>query len=335
MEATFPIRIRNKTYPDSMVQRYHDDHVRPRQCICLRKAKKVDPTIILINLLFFTLSMTAGQFKILLPSHLAFLHSLPVSGHQNIDCSNASDQMDCGYTFLTYFVATNIYFTIYFSKPAWFGSAIMDSVPAKEVAFIKGHKLPGPFFNDYLTGGYMIWRLYPEYKVFIDPRYGPFVNGVVGDWFELKSKSTPDELDELTTKYGFKAALINLREQKIISLFLHSPRWKLIYFDKTAAVIVLKSFYEEHDSQFSSVDLSPSRFRDIDDPSILMNLFSIYIKTAGPHELKEIASFYRNNVRNSYAFKKDNLQVMEFDIKILEEKAKWTNPMSNKIKMAE
>ena len=103
----------------------------------------------------------------------------------------------------------------------------MNSVPEKEVAFIKGHKLPGPFFNDYLTGGYMIWNLYPEYKVFIDPRYGPYVNGVVGDWFELKSKLTPEELDRLTTKYGFKAALINLKEQKIISLLLHSPSGSL------------------------------------------------------------------------------------------------------------
>ena len=28
--------------------------------------------------------------------------------------------------------------------------------------------------NTYLEGGYLLWALYPDYKVFIDPRYGPY-----------------------------------------------------------------------------------------------------------------------------------------------------------------
>lgn len=293
------------------------------------KTKKVDPTIIIINLLFFTLSMMAGRSRYYFP--LIWLFSMPYL-YREIKTLIVPQRLIkwIAIILLAYFVATNIYFTAYFPKLAWFGSNIMNSVPEKEVAFIKGHKLPGPFFNDYLTGGYMIWNLYPEYKVFIDPRYGPYVNGVVGDWFELKSKLTPEELDRLTTKYGFKAALINLKEQKIISLFLHSPEWKLVYFDKIAAVIVNISFYDEHRSQFSSIDLSPLRFSDLDNPEILMHLFTMYAFTAGPHELSKIASIYKNNVRDSYALKDSDLQMMKFNIKLLDGSLSIKNELSNK-----
>ncbi len=296
------------------------------------KTKKVDPTIIIINFLFFTLSMMAGRSRYYFP--LIWLFSMPYL-YRSIRTLIVPQRLLkwIALILLVYFVASDMYFTTYFPRLSWLGTNIMDSVPEKEIAFIKEHKVPGPLFNDYLTGGYMIWSLYPEYKVFIDPRYGPYVNGVVRDWFELKSGLTPEALDNLTAKYGFKAALINLKEQKIISLFLHSPQWKLAYFDKIAAVIVLKSFYEEHNSQFNSIDLSPSRFHDIDDPSVLMHLFTMYAFTAGPHELNEIASFYHDNVRDSYAFKESDLQMMRFNIKILEGEFKVKNPISPKKKI--
>jgi hypothetical protein len=297
------------------------------------KTKKTDPTIIVINLLFFALSMMTGRARYYFP--LIWLFSMPYL-YRDIRTLIAPQRTIkwMAVMLLAYFVATNIYFTGYFSNLSWLGINIRDSVPEKEVAFIKEHKLPGPFFNDYLTGGYMIWSLYPDYKVFIDPRYGPYVKGVVGDWFELKSRTTPEELDKLTAKYGFKAALINLSEQKIISLFLHSPEWKLVYFDKRAAVIVTKSFYEENNARFSAIDLSPARFHNIDDPEILLHLFTMYAFTAGPHELNEIASFYRDNVRDSYAFKKSDLQNMQFNIKIFEGGWNIKNQISNKKEMA-
>jgi len=48
--------------------------------------------------------------------------------------------------------------------------------PERTMAFIKQAQLPGPIFNVYAWGGYELWRLYPEYRVFIDGRthvYGP------------------------------------------------------------------------------------------------------------------------------------------------------------------
>ena len=81
-----------------------------------------------------------------------------------------------------FFGASNAYYSMsYMEGNSWFGSHIDEWAPVTESAFIKDHKLPGPIFNDYIIGGYMIWSLYPDYKVFLDPRYGPYVRTTLPD----------------------------------------------------------------------------------------------------------------------------------------------------------
>ena len=45
-----------------------------------------------------------------------------------------------------------------------------DALPVRAVDFIAEKSLPEPLFNPYEWGGYLIWRLYPDYQVFIDSR---------------------------------------------------------------------------------------------------------------------------------------------------------------------
>jgi hypothetical protein len=42
--------------------------------------------------------------------------------------------------------------------------------PAAAVAFLSAHRPPGPLFNYYDWGGYLIWKLYPGVPVYIDGR---------------------------------------------------------------------------------------------------------------------------------------------------------------------
>jgi hypothetical protein len=51
--------------------------------------------------------------------------------------------------------------------------------PVGAVAYLRTHELQGNLFNDYDWGGYLIYHLYPEWRVFIDGRadvYGRFVD---------------------------------------------------------------------------------------------------------------------------------------------------------------
>src|SRR5206468_10689772 len=67
-----------------------------------------------------------------------------------------------------------------------------EDFPAAAVNFIQSQRPPQPIFNEYDWGGYLIWRLYPDYRVYIDGRadvYGDqyleeFLNARdgIGDW---------------------------------------------------------------------------------------------------------------------------------------------------------
>ena len=48
------------------------------------------------------------------------------------------------------------------------GDKLIDQEAAAR--FVRQNNLPGPIFNNYDIGGYLIWALYPDYKVFVDNR---------------------------------------------------------------------------------------------------------------------------------------------------------------------
>jgi tetratricopeptide (TPR) repeat protein len=62
-------------------------------------------------------------------------------------------------------------FYLYSNSIKRFGLGISDLIYSdKACAFIKESKLPGNILNDLGSGGYLIWQLFPEKKVFIDGR---------------------------------------------------------------------------------------------------------------------------------------------------------------------
>ena len=190
---------------------------------------------------------------------------------------------------------------------SWFGSNLVKYAPVKEVEFVKKYKLPGPIFNDYLIGGYLIWAMYPDYKVFIDPRYGPHWKEVGPDYFELLRNMNAEHLKKFTAKYPFKIALLHMRERNLIFLFLSLPDWRLLYFDKTAVVIIHKSVIPTLSQETLSTDMSTQRFRDVTNPYILDNLFNFYLQI-GPVYAREITEIFKQNVSVFFGYKDMKLQ---------------------------
>jgi hypothetical protein len=190
---------------------------------------------------------------------------------------------------------------------SWFGSNLVKYAPVKEVEFVKKYKLPGPIFNDYLIGGYLIWAMYPDYKVFIDPRYGPHWKEVGPDYFELLKNMNAENLKKFTAKYPFKIALLHMRERNLIFLFLSLPDWRLLYFDKTAVVIIHKSVIPTLSQETLSTDMSTQRFRDVTNPYILDNLFNFYLQI-GPVYAREIMEIFKQNVSVFFGYKDMKLQ---------------------------
>lgn len=111
--------------------------------------------------------------------------------------------------------------------------------PEKAVDFLLQHNFKGHILNDMIGGSYLVWRYYPQRKVFLDGRtevYGP---AIFKDY--RAAFRQPELLKEIAQKYDIDYILINHSlggRGKLIKYLLQDPTWALIYFDQIAAVFI-------------------------------------------------------------------------------------------------
>jgi len=197
----------------------------------------------------------------------------------------------CIVLFLT--VSGTLLYT-YSADRIWLGIGVDDFLPEKEISFLKRYDLlKYPMFTEYYIGGYLLWALYPELKVFIDPRGGPYLNGVMQDYqkafyirkYSLEQRVVTTTVEdvkaresifkEFTSKYPFKIAVIQLGQDNVVFPFLLSEDWRLIFFDSNAVIFAHKSL----DLSNIKEDLGPQRFRNTKSFNQLMTVFTLYLNT--------------------------------------------------------
>jgi hypothetical protein len=233
--------------------------------------------------------------------------------------------------FVFFFVSISYFNIRYYTDSKWFGAGLDNFVPVKEVAFLKKYHLEGPIFNDYVIGGYLLWDLYPDYKVFIDPRGGLYRNQVFPDYMEFTTKRvTSEDMHRFTKKYPFKIAIIHYRHLDLIFSFLRAgDEWRLLYFEKNAAILIHKSLLPAIRTEMGNVNLNPLRFKDVRNPDVLLNVFNFYVRL-DPKAGRYIYIVFKKNISDYYKQKPDILQLMDMDIRIKEkefqEKASWLSP---------
>lgn len=272
------------------------------------KKRFIDITLLLLNGVFFYQGMKAARVTIFPPLIWMFstLYVLKKADALDIKKKFAPISFVMFIIIAGYVVQVS---AVNLEDRSWFGSNLIKYAPVKEVEFVKKNKLPGPIFNDYLIGGYLIWAMYPDYKIFIDPRYGPYWKEVGPDYFEFMSHLNREGLVKFTAKYPFKIALLHMRERNLIFLLLSTPDWRLLYFDKAAAVIIHKSVIPSLSTEALATDMNTAKFRDVTNPQILDNLFNFYLEI-GPAYAREIMEIFRQNVSVFYKYR--NLKLQEF-----------------------
>jgi hypothetical protein len=105
--------------------------------------------------------------------------------------------------------------------------------PVSAVNFLNAQRLPGPIYNKYVWGGYLIRRLYPEYRVYIDGRAD-----VYGDAFMEEAMKTYDgdtrwrePLDRLSVR-----TVLIAPNAPLSSLLREDEQWKKVYEDRQAVI---------------------------------------------------------------------------------------------------
>jgi hypothetical protein len=114
--------------------------------------------------------------------------------------------------------------------------------PEKITDYLERNPLPGTMFNDLRYGGYLIWRLYPEKKVFIDTRLIIRSPQFFAEYLAMSDR--PELFDRVAAKFNITqvilpTALYSLH-LKLVRRLYASPSWRLAFTDG-ASVLFLRS----------------------------------------------------------------------------------------------
>jgi hypothetical protein len=100
--------------------------------------------------------------------------------------------------------------------------------PVRAINYLRTHPAPGPMFNNYGAGGYLV-AYFPEQKVFIDGRGDLYeLEGVLSDYMQVATIK-PAALSVLKF-YGIRMCLLE-RADPIGLVLAERPDWKQVYYD--------------------------------------------------------------------------------------------------------
>ncbi len=122
--------------------------------------------------------------------------------------------------------------------------AALWKFPAGAAEFLLANHAGARLFNTYEYGGYLIWRLWPRQRVFIDGR--ALNESVYQDYVRALGDSRGDAREQVLARYGVEAIVANGFESTSgviypMVLALASPaeaNWRLVYQDPAAMVFL-------------------------------------------------------------------------------------------------
>ena len=114
--------------------------------------------------------------------------------------------------------------------------------PAGAAGFLLAHHVTQPMFNTFDKGGYLIWRTWPQERVFID---GRCLNETAFADYQRIVKYAPGTR-ELLDRYGIQVVVMNAFEANsgatyVLPLALADPSekdWKMVFADSGAAIFM-------------------------------------------------------------------------------------------------
>jgi hypothetical protein len=112
--------------------------------------------------------------------------------------------------------------------------AVRAQAPVAAVAFIRDRQPPGPLFNSYNWGGYVLWELYPDYLSFVDGRTDLFDDEVLNDY--VQAWRADPGWEGIIDRWGIRLVLLEPRAP--LARALEGSVWLRLYGDERAVVLV-------------------------------------------------------------------------------------------------
>lgn len=142
---------------------------------------------------------------------------------------------------------------LWFAYGFWSGRQGVGPVkmiyPEKAISFLHDSGLQGKMFNSYEYGGYLLWRLAPQIKVFIDGR--GMETGVFEDWKKItraskKSVGGRPEYEVLLDSYAIDYIIQPIYDgdgniQPLMKNILNKSDWDPVYLDRNVYILARRT----------------------------------------------------------------------------------------------
>ena len=110
-----------------------------------------------------------------------------------------------------------------------------QNYPSAAVEFMRENRPPQPVFNEYGWGGYMIWNLYPDYRVYIDGRADVYGDDYLEEF--LRAHDGVADWRAPLEREGVRTVFIK-PEAPLASLLRQDGGWRKVFEDGQAVIFV-------------------------------------------------------------------------------------------------
>ncbi len=131
-----------------------------------------------------------------------------------------------------------------FDRDKQFGLSVID--PYKETTdFVLQNKLSGNIFNNFDIGGYLIYRLYPTYKVFVDNRPEAYPAAFFQQTY-IPLQLYEIQRKKIFTENNIKTVIVSHTDQtdwgkSIIASLYKDPEWNLVFINNRTIIFTQKT----------------------------------------------------------------------------------------------
>jgi hypothetical protein len=122
--------------------------------------------------------------------------------------------------------------------PAQQAQAEAKILPVQAADWIMANRPAGKLFNSYNWGGYLLWRLWPEYSIYADGRTDVYPNAFLQEYLQIVTgqKDAPALFDER----GIRTVIVE-QESPLVPQLVKSGLWLEAYRDDKAAVLTRRN----------------------------------------------------------------------------------------------
>lgn len=109
-----------------------------------------------------------------------------------------------------------------------------NKFPVKAVDWLQAHPQQGKMFNNFIWGGYLLYRLWPQQTVFIDGQTDFYGEGLTREYTRVMALD--ESWKEILEKYDVSWVIVP-SGKAIIKVLQEESHWIVVYEDETATIL--------------------------------------------------------------------------------------------------